>query len=67
LLASLPQGTSLARLTGNQFAIVLSDFEETNTVRRIADNLMDALSRPFSLPGQEVFMTTSIGVAFYHR
>ena len=26
---------------------------------------MDALSRPFSLPGHEVFITASIGVSIY--
>jgi diguanylate cyclase len=63
LLASLPYGTTLARLTGNQFAILLPNVESTEAVRAVADNLMDALSRPFSLPGQEVFMTISVGVA----
>lgn len=65
LLASLPQGTTLARLTANQFAVVLVDYGDEHIIQRVADNLMDALSRPFSLPGQEVFMTTSIGVAVY--
>lgn len=65
LLASLPPGTTLARLTANQFAVVLVDYENVQAIQRVADNLMDALSRPFSLPGQEVFMTTSIGVAIY--
>lgn len=65
LMASLPQGTTLARLTANQFAIVLVDYADEAAIRQVADNLMDALSRPFSLPGQEVFMTTSIGVAVY--
>ncbi len=65
LLASLPPGTTLARLTANQFAVVLVDYEQEEAIQRVADNLMDALNRPFSLPGQEVFMTTSIGVAVY--
>ncbi|MEO0828629.1 MAG: diguanylate cyclase, partial [Cyanobacteria bacterium J06642_9] len=64
LQACLPQGTTLARLTGNQFAIALST-EHFSTVRHLASELMDALSRPFSLPGHEVFLAASIGVAFY--
>ena len=62
--ACLPAGATLARLTANQFAIVLPDLARPQQARETADDLMDALSRPFSLPGQEVFVTTSIGIAF---
>ena len=62
--ACLPQGATLARLTANQFALVLPNLARSQQAREAAENLMDALSRPFSLPGQEVFVTTSIGIAF---
>ena len=62
--ACLPPGATLARLTANQFAIVLPNLARPQEARETAENLMDALSRPFSLPGQEVFVTTSIGIAF---
>jgi diguanylate cyclase len=62
--ACLPYGAMLARLTANQFALVLPNLERPQQARETAENLMDALSRPFSLPGQEVFVTTSIGIAF---
>ena len=64
LQACLPTDATLARLTANQFAIVLPNLERPQQARETADELIDALSRPFSLPGQEVFVTTSIGVAF---
>jgi diguanylate cyclase len=62
--ACLPPGATLARLTANQFAVILPNLERPQQARETAENLMDALSRPFSLPGQEVFVTTSIGIAF---
>ena len=65
LQACLPAGTPLARLTGNQFAITLGNVEHLAAVRQLATELMDALSRPFSLPGHEVFLTASVGVAMY--
>ncbi|MEL7224641.1 MAG: diguanylate cyclase [Cyanobacteria bacterium J06576_12] len=64
LQACLPKGATLARLTANQFAVFLPNLERPQQARETAENLMDALSRPFSLPGQEVFVTTSIGIAF---
>ncbi|MGB3296938.1 MAG: EAL domain-containing protein, partial [Phormidesmis sp.] len=62
--ACLPPGATLARLTANQFAVMLPNLERPQQARETAENLMDALSRPFSLPEQEVFVTTSIGIAF---
>ena len=64
LQACLPKEATLARLTANQFAIFLPNLDRAQQARETAENLMDALSRPFSLPGQEVFVTTSIGIAF---
>lgn len=63
LQSCLPPSATLARLTANQFAVVLPDLKYSSQARTIAQELMDALSRSFSLPGQEVFATTSIGVA----
>jgi len=62
--ACLPSGATLARLTANQFAVFLPNLERAQQARETAEDLMDALSRPFSIPGQEVFVTTSIGIAF---
>lgn len=64
LQACLPQSATLARLTANQFAVVLPDLSYSQQAREIANEVIDALSRPFSLPGQEVFITTSIGITF---
>ncbi|MEM9805694.1 MAG: EAL domain-containing protein [Cyanobacteria bacterium P01_D01_bin.56] len=63
--ACLPEGTTLARLTGNQFAIAFAVINQFSTVKQLATELMDVLSRPFSLPGHEVFLTASIGFAMY--
>ncbi len=64
LQACLPSGATLARLTANQFAILLPNLERPQQAKETAENMIDALSRPFSLPGQEVFVTVSIGIAF---
>ncbi|MBE9076959.1 GGDEF domain-containing response regulator [Romeria aff. gracilis LEGE 07310] len=63
LQACLPPGATLARLTAHQFTIVLPELDGIAQASQLAGKLIDALSRPFSLPGQEVFMTISIGIA----
>lgn len=65
----LPPEATLARLTANQFAILLPNLKRHEQAGETAEDVIDVLKRPFSLPthdmpGQEVFVTTSIGVAF---
>ncbi|WP_008312320.1 putative bifunctional diguanylate cyclase/phosphodiesterase [Leptolyngbya sp. PCC 6406] len=61
----LPRSSALARLTGNQFAIILPAPPDAAAVQLIAEDIIDCLSRSFSLPEQEVFVTTSIGIALF--
>ncbi|WP_346289599.1 putative bifunctional diguanylate cyclase/phosphodiesterase [Sphaerothrix gracilis] len=65
LTACLPKSATIARLTGNQFAVLLTSFRNRQAVVEVSEEIIDCLSRPFSLPGQEVFVTTSIGIALY--
>ncbi|MGB3790044.1 MAG: EAL domain-containing protein [Phormidesmis sp.] len=66
----LPPGATLARLTANQFAILLPNLKRHEQARETAEDVIDALKRPFSLSGHdemsghEIFVTASIGVAF---
>ncbi|MEB3268467.1 MAG: EAL domain-containing protein [Leptolyngbya sp.] len=65
LTGILPRSTAVARLTGNQFAIVLPAPRNRKAVQAVAAEIIDSLSRSFSLPEQEVFVTTSIGIALF--
>ncbi|NJL87853.1 MAG: GGDEF domain-containing response regulator [Leptolyngbyaceae cyanobacterium SM1_1_3] len=65
LTACLPKSATVARLTGNQFAVLLTAFQDRQAVVAASEEIIDCLSRPFSLPGQEVFVTASIGIALY--
>ncbi len=60
----LPPDATVARLTANQFAVVLPHLARAQQARETAENVMRVLSSPFSLSEQEVFVTTSIGIAF---
>jgi diguanylate cyclase (GGDEF)-like protein len=65
LTGILPPSTAVARLTGNQFAIVLPAPKHREDVVAITENVIDSLSRSFSLPGHAVFVTTSVGIALF--
>lgn len=63
LTECLRPGDTLARLGGDEFVILLEGFEELNTVTGVADRVQRELAKPFSLNGQEICTTASIGIA----
>lgn len=61
----LPRSTAVARLTGNQFAIVVPAPQDRQVIEAIVADIFTSLGHSFSLPGQQVFMTASIGIALF--
>ena len=54
----------LARLGGNEFAILISSCSDINNVDILANKIEQKLIKPFNLNGQEIFITVNIGIAF---
>jgi diguanylate cyclase (GGDEF)-like protein len=54
---------ALARLGGDKFAILLLADTNPNQVMMLAERLRKALRNPVKIAGEEVIMTTSIGVS----
>ncbi len=54
---------TLARLGGDEFTILLEDIASEVDATRIADRIQKELSVPFSVHGQEVFSSASLGIA----
>ena len=61
--ADLRTTDTLARLGGDVFGLLLDDIRDVSDALRVADRLQEHLSEPFSLRGQEVFTTASMGIA----
>ena len=59
------EGDTVARLSGDEFTILLPNIQQRNNAAIVAQKVLDNLQRPFSLNGHEVFITTSIGIALY--
>lgn len=55
----------VSRLGGDEFTIMLSDIEHFQDVAKVARRILEAVSVPYSLEGQEVFVSTSIGISLY--
>jgi diguanylate cyclase (GGDEF)-like protein len=56
---------TLARLGGDEFTVILAGLERVGSVDRIAQAIVDALSRPFELAGERAEVSASVGIALY--
>lgn len=56
---------TVGRLSGDEFAVILSELAETQNAGYVAQKILDTLSAPFDLKGSEVFVTASIGITLY--
>jgi len=56
-------GDTVARLGGDEFTLLLDDIVDTNDATRVAERILRELHLPFTLQGQEIFTSASIGIA----
>jgi diguanylate cyclase (GGDEF)-like protein len=54
----------VARVGGDEFAILLFDISDVLSVSHIASRIQDQLQRVCEIGGEEVFLTASMGIAF---
>ncbi|MDH3547160.1 MAG: diguanylate cyclase, partial [Gammaproteobacteria bacterium] len=57
--------SNLARISGDEFVLVLSDIESREDVETIANRVQAALQEPVSIEGHELQITPSIGISMY--
>jgi len=71
LRAALPEDCIIGRLAGDEFAVILDGLGPDENGRQKTDGLaqllLDRLADPFFVQGHEVFMTASMGVAYYPK
>jgi diguanylate cyclase (GGDEF)-like protein/PAS domain S-box-containing protein len=55
----------LGRMGGDEFVVILSGLTEPSYLGRIAQNIIDAMTMPFSLDNNISYVSASIGIANY--
>ncbi|WP_430962143.1 putative bifunctional diguanylate cyclase/phosphodiesterase [Pseudomonas syringae] len=56
---------ALARLGGDQFALVQADIEQPYEAAELAQNILDDLEAPFALDDQEIRLRATIGITLF--
>lgn len=67
LRGTLHGGEILARVGGDEFAIIQPSPRDSENVARLARRVLDVFSDAVVLDGEEIFVTASIGVSIYPR
>ncbi|MDH3439679.1 MAG: diguanylate cyclase, partial [Gammaproteobacteria bacterium] len=66
---TLPEESVIGRLAGDEFAVIVdsdaANPKDRTPLDKVARGVLDRLAEPFFVQGHEVFMTASMGVAFY--
>ena len=63
--AVLSRDAFLARTGGDEFAVLLEEFDSKESVEQCAQKLLDSLEQPLEVGAYELFVTASIGVSMY--
>lgn len=65
LTSRLRKADVVARIGGDEFAVVLGDIAQDSDVQTIAEQLLAVITEPYELSGQQGHVTTSIGIALF--
>ena len=58
-------GDTVGRVSGDEFGVVLTDLAQADDAALVAQKILDGLSRPFDLGGNEAYVTASIGISVF--
>ncbi|KWO73393.1 EAL domain-containing protein [Burkholderia ubonensis] len=65
IVAGVRASDTVARMGGDEFALVLEEFDDVRDVGRIARKLLDEVGQAIDIGGREIFVTPSIGISIY--
>ncbi|MEQ1517668.1 MAG: EAL domain-containing protein, partial [Usitatibacteraceae bacterium] len=62
---AIRESDTVSRHGGDEFTVLLTDFREQRDALYIADNVIRALSLPFTIAGQDCYLSATIGIAIF--
>ncbi len=62
---SVRKENTVSRYGGDEFTIMFTDFNDMQDVAKIAQKILNIISQRLELKGNEIFITTSIGISLF--
>lgn len=63
LLAGVRAGDTVARMSGDEFTVLLEDIDADGEAVRVAERVVEAMHLPFEIGGRQISVTASVGIA----
>ncbi len=58
-------GDTVSRFGGDEFTLLIQNLDRVEDVARVAQKLLYAVKRPFTIAGQELFVSVSVGISLF--
>jgi diguanylate cyclase (GGDEF)-like protein/PAS domain S-box-containing protein len=65
LRATLREGDIIARMGGDEFVVLIEEFEGAPQVAEVAKKILETVARPFALHNHDYTLTASLGVSTF--
>lgn len=65
LKSTVRNSDMVARLGGDEFVLLISDVKKTESVALIAQKILNTIMQVVVVKGQEIYITTSVGISLY--
>jgi diguanylate cyclase (GGDEF)-like protein len=65
LRACVKDGDTVARVGGDEFTVILRDIDSPETVREVAERIIESLQRPVYIAGRDYKVLASIGITVF--
>ena len=59
------ESDTVARLGGDEFTVILAELDDTGSVERIAENILQTLAKPFRLGDETAYISASLGITLH--
>ncbi|GLP97483.1 putative bifunctional diguanylate cyclase/phosphodiesterase [Paraferrimonas sedimenticola] len=67
LLLCIRDNDTLARLSGDEFVILLDSIDSRTAVRDVAERVISTIAEPYQLEGNSIYCSASVGIALSGR
>ncbi|HEX6008116.1 MAG TPA: diguanylate cyclase, partial [Burkholderiales bacterium] len=65
LRVCLREGDVIGRMGGDEFVVLIEEFQDAEHLAPIAQKILDTVARPVTVRGEDCYVTSSIGISAY--